>query len=123
MQPVDLRRHDEIALGQAVDLVRPQRDLNFAPSQQDVGVMPLLFGNPADAIYEFQGLFEIRKSKLAVKIVFIGNRPVRNLLLQGIQFLAFQRRYAPFAGHTFLVSELFGHDTPHKRRLNEVGLS
>jgi hypothetical protein len=44
VQPVDLGRHDEVALRQAVDLVRPQCDLGFTPGKQDIGVMSLFFG-------------------------------------------------------------------------------
>ena len=43
-QPVDLRRQDEIRFGQPIHRVRPGRDLDFAPSQQDIGMMALLLG-------------------------------------------------------------------------------
>src|ERR1019366_1722547 len=37
-QPVNLRCQDEIRLGQAIHRVGPGRDLDLAPSQQDVGM-------------------------------------------------------------------------------------
>ena len=47
---VNFRRHDEIAFGQAVNLVGPQRDLDFAPGEQDVRVVPLLLGQLSNTV-------------------------------------------------------------------------
>ena len=55
-QAVNLRRHDEVALGQAVNLVGPERDLGLAPRQQNIRMMSLLFGQRSDAIDELQRL-------------------------------------------------------------------
>jgi hypothetical protein len=33
LQGIDLGRHNEVALGQAIDLVSPQGDFGFAPGQ------------------------------------------------------------------------------------------
>src|SRR5581483_8568273 len=41
VQLIYFRSHDEIALGEPVDLVSPERQLNPAPGQQDVGMMAL----------------------------------------------------------------------------------
>jgi hypothetical protein len=49
---IDLCGENEIALCQAVDFVRPDGDLDFAPGQEDVGMMSLLFGNLSHAIDE-----------------------------------------------------------------------
>ena len=38
-QPVDLGGEDEVTLGEAVDLVRPQGHADLAPSEEDVRVM------------------------------------------------------------------------------------
>jgi hypothetical protein len=45
LQPVNLGRQDEVRLSQSVHRVRPGCDLNLAPSQQNIGMMPLLLGN------------------------------------------------------------------------------
>src|SRR6266478_6141830 len=42
LQFVDFRRQHKIALGQPVDLMRPNRHLCLAPTEADIGVMPLL---------------------------------------------------------------------------------
>ena len=44
IQPVDLRRHNEVALSQSVNFVGPERDFNFAPRQQNIRVVSLLLG-------------------------------------------------------------------------------
>src|SRR6266404_3773742 len=48
LQFIDFRCQDEIALGQTVDLMRPNRDFCFAPAKADIGMMPLLFRQSAD---------------------------------------------------------------------------
>jgi hypothetical protein len=42
LQAVDLRRHDEVAFSQPVNLMRPQGDFGLSPRQQNVGMMSLL---------------------------------------------------------------------------------
>ena len=49
---VALSRKDEVTFSQAVDLVRPDVDPHGAPSQTDVGVVPLFFRHRADPIDE-----------------------------------------------------------------------
>ena len=58
---VDLGRHDEVALGQAVDLVRPHGNFRFAPGQQDVGMMSLLLRDLSHPVHEVERLLEIRE--------------------------------------------------------------
>ncbi len=38
---IDLRRHDEIALRQTIDLVGPHGDFGFAPGEQNIGMVSL----------------------------------------------------------------------------------
>src|SRR5262245_22339468 len=47
-EPVGLRRQDEVAVVQAVDLVRPDVQADLPPRQVDVGVVPLRFRQLAD---------------------------------------------------------------------------
>ena len=56
---VDLRREDEIALGQAVDLVRPDLDLRDTPTETDVRMMTLLFRKITYAIHEIERLAKV----------------------------------------------------------------
>src|SRR2546426_46447 len=49
---IDLGSQDEIALRQAVDFVRPGRDLDFSPGKRDVWVVSLLLCKLTHAIHK-----------------------------------------------------------------------
>ena len=100
---VDFGGHDEVAFGEAVDLVGPESDLGFAPGEEDVGVMALLFGEGSDQIYEGEGLGEVREFERAMDMVVVGDRPGWNVLVQGFEFVALERRDAAAAGNALLV--------------------
>ncbi len=57
-KPVNFRRQDEVRLRQPIHRVRPGGDLDFAPSEQDVGMMALLLGQFAHSVHESQGGLE-----------------------------------------------------------------
>ena len=76
LQAVNLRGHNEIALGEPVDAVRPEGDVCFSPREQDVRMVSLLFGDRANAIHEIQCLLEIRKTKLALEVMLVVDRPI-----------------------------------------------
>jgi hypothetical protein len=78
VQAINLRGHNEIAFGQAIDFVRPQGDARLTPSQQNVGMMTLFFGDGADSIHEIQSLLEVWEPELAMNMVFVGDCPIRN---------------------------------------------
>ena len=73
---VNFRGHDEIALGQSVNLVRPQSDFSLSPGQHNVGMMSLLFRNCPYSIYEIQGLLEVGESEIACEMVFLDHAPL-----------------------------------------------
>ena len=105
MQLINFRRHDEIAFRQAIDLVRPQRDFDFAPGEQNVGMVSLLFGDLADFINERQRLLEVWKRERSGNVVLVDYLPVsplRHLLKDLFEFFSLERRYAPAAGNTGL---------------------
>src|SRR5262249_582173 len=77
-----LSRHNEIALGEAVDLVGPEGNVYFAPGEQNVGMMALFLGQLADAIDKGQCLLEVGKLELPDNMVLVHNLPIRDLLLQ-----------------------------------------
>src|SRR5216683_6778338 len=47
---IDLRSHDEVAFGQTIDLVGPNRDFHSAPREINVGMMTLFFCQLADFV-------------------------------------------------------------------------
>ena len=81
-QTVNLRGHDEITFGQAIDLVSPQGNFRFSPGQQNVGVMPLRLSHRARSIYKIQRLLEIRKRETACNVVLVDDLPLRHLLVK-----------------------------------------
>src|ERR1700722_7437253 len=103
LQAVDLGGHNKIALGQAVDLVRPHRDFSFAPRKKDIGMMSLFFGQFSNLVYEIQGLFEIGKLKLTRQMMLGDHVPLRNGFEQVLQFSPRDRRHPAAAGNTFLI--------------------
>jgi len=78
-KPIDLRRQNEIRFGQPIHCMRPGRDLDLAPSEQDVGMMALFLGQVTDAIHESQGRFEIGEFASAHEVMFVDDPPLRRL--------------------------------------------
>src|SRR5580704_19340172 len=96
-QLIDLRRQNEIRLSQSIHRVRPGRDLNIAPSQQNVGMMSLLLGDFADSIHESKSRFEVGKLEGAHEMMFVNDLPLPRfgqLLMNLSKFVPLQRRHA-----------------------------
>ena len=69
VERVDLGGEDEVALAQALDGVRVDFDLGVAPAEREVGMMPLSFGQRADAIDERERGVEVGKLISAPQVV------------------------------------------------------
>ena len=80
---VDFGGQDEIALRQAVDLVRPGRDLDFSPGKEDVWVVPLLLRKLANAVYEREGSAKVGKREGLRDVVLLNHIPSIHLLFDG----------------------------------------
>src|ERR1700686_4586012 len=78
-QAFDLRRQNKVRFGQPINRMRPGRDLDLAPSQQDVGMMPLLLGDFANAIHECQGGLKVRKLVGTHDVMLADDIPLRGL--------------------------------------------
>lgn len=72
---VDARRQYEIAFRQAVDFMGVSGDFRTAPSQQNIGVVALFFGDRAREIDEIQRLLKIGETKDPVQMVVIDDLP------------------------------------------------
>jgi hypothetical protein len=103
LQPVDLSGHDEVALGQAVDLVGPERDLGLTPGQQNVGMMALFLSQRAHAVHEVERILEVGKSESASDVVLVDHSPLGDDFVQRVEFLALERWHSAPAGNTFFV--------------------
>src|SRR6266849_11221580 len=111
-EPVDFRGQNEIRLGQPIRRVRPGGDLDLAPSQQDVGMVPLLLGQFTHSIHESQGGLKVGKLVGAHEVMFIDDIPLRGfrqLTMNFGEFVTLQRRYAAAAGNAISVCK---HGTP-----------
>jgi hypothetical protein len=93
VEVVDLCSQDEIALRQAVDLVRPDGDLDFSPSKEDVWVVPLLLRKFAYAICELEGFAKVGKLEGLRDVVFFDDVPAVHLISEGGKLLTLERRY------------------------------
>ena len=105
MEAIDLGGHDEVALGQAIDLMSPQCDFGFAPGEQDVGMMSLRLGQFAYAIHEIQRLLEIGEGEQASDVVLVDHLPLGHLLMQRVEFGALERRHAAATGNAGFAGE------------------
>lgn len=79
-------------------------------------MVPFLFGERADAVDEGEGGGEVGEGLFKLEVMFVDHAPAGGELgLEILQFRAFQRRNASFAGDAFLGGET-GHvarnDTP-----------
>jgi hypothetical protein len=64
LQGVDFRGEDEIALGQAVDFMRPSGDFRLAPRKENVGMVALRLGEISDLVHESERLLEIVNARV-----------------------------------------------------------
>ena len=80
LQFIDFGGEDEIAFGEAVDLVGPRGDYGFAPAEQNVWMMALRFGDFAHFNHKGERLNKIRELECARNVVAVNHFPLRDLL-------------------------------------------
>src|ERR1700674_5602819 len=78
-EPVDLRGQNKIRFSQPIHCMRPGRDLDLAPSQQNIGMMTLLLGEFANAVHESQGGLKIGEFVCAHDVMLVDDIPLRGL--------------------------------------------
>src|ERR1041385_5270037 len=76
---VNLCCHDEIALGQTVNGVRPESDFCLTPRKKNVRMVPLLLRNLAYPVHKSERLAEIRKLEGLAKMMFAHDAPAIDL--------------------------------------------
>ncbi len=100
MELVDFGGHDEIALRQAVDFVRPGRNLGFSPGKEDVWVMSLLLRKRTYAVYKLKGFAKVGKREGLGDVVFIDDAPAVHLFFEGGKLRTLERWDAATAWDT-----------------------
>src|SRR5216683_3290665 len=99
---IDLGSQDEMALRQAVDFVRPGRDLDFSPGKRDVWGVSLLLCKLTHAIHKPEGSTEVGKLEGLRDVVFFDDVPPIDLLLKCGELLTLKRGHPSTAGNTLL---------------------
>src|SRR5215471_16824637 len=120
---IDLRREDEVALGQSVDLVRPDRHRDLAPGEVDVRVVSLFLREDANFVGKRESGLEIGKLEGALQMMLINELPSRELGTEALELFALQRRHASFARHADLRCKVarFAGGSAHRWLLSEFG--
>src|SRR5829696_1551644 len=96
LERVHLGREDEVALGEAVYLVRPYRNLRVPPPEGHVRVVPLLLGQLPDPVDEKQRLPEVLEPEPAPEVVLLDHLPFGHLRREKEELFALEgRRIAP----------------------------
>ncbi len=103
MQEIDFRRKNKIALGQAIDLVGPDRGFHLSPGETQVRMVALLLGQRANPVYKVQSGFEVGKIEAAGEVVVRDHLPPRGFLLQFLQFLSRKGRNSAPAWNAVLL--------------------
>jgi UDP-glucose-4-epimerase GalE len=78
--------------------------------------MTLLLGHRSDAIHEIEGLLEVRELEVAMKVVFLRDRPLRDALVYFLQVVSLEWCDAATARDAFLVGKLFSHGVTSQNR-------
>src|SRR5208282_503319 len=88
--------------------VSPEGDFDFAPREQEIGVVPLLLSQRTHAIHEGQGRCEVRKLVGPHQMMLVNHTPLGALgkLTQNFRELStLERRNAAATGNTRFVGK------------------
>src|SRR5579872_3402662 len=99
LEAIEFRCQDKIAFRQSIDLVGPDLDVDLAPREQQIGMMPLLLRHRAGAVDEIEGGLEVGKGEAAGDMVAVDHLPIGHLGLHGFQRFAGERRDPSAAGN------------------------
>src|SRR5205823_5216494 len=106
LQPVGFSGEDEVAFGQAIDFVRPDRELHFAPGQINIRMMALSFGQFTDLVCELESLAKVFEFIFLFEMMVLHYTPALSELVGKIlQFITFERRRSAFTRYAFLFSK------------------
>src|SRR5260370_22063607 len=111
-EPIDFRRHNEVVLVEALDLLGAQRHSRIAPPEADVGMVAFGLRELANLLYECERLAEVPETEGPLDSArFIHKRPFRGVGEEGLGFWPSQRRGAAPAGGTCLPHKKCSHDS------------
>ena len=105
---INFRGKNEVALGEPIDLVRPDGYRNIAPTQKNVGMMALFLGDCSYCLHKLETADEVGKAIALRDVVLIYDLPVLHLPSQRGQLFAFEWRNSALARHACKLCE-FSH--------------
>ena len=108
LQLINLRRENKVRFRQPVHRVRPGSDLNLAPSEQNIGMMPLLLGNLSNTVHKGECGTKIWELVGAYQMVLAHDIPMRRLCQLAMnlgEVLPLERRNAAPARNAGLIGE------------------
>lgn len=79
VEAIDLRRQDEVAFRESINLVREGTHADFAPGKHEAGVVALFLGLATHAIDEVQSFAEVREDEGLLKVVLFDDLPAGKL--------------------------------------------
>src|SRR5215203_4639342 len=91
--------------------MRPDRNLDPAPAEAEVGVVSLLLGELAHPIDEAESLPKVFEPETPPQVVLLDDLPLGDLSPKFLELCPFERRYFALARHAHLAREL-GHSVP-----------
>ena len=100
---VDLRGENEVTLGEAVDLVRPDLNLRDAPAKTDVRMVTLLLREIADTVHEVERVAKVREAVGLLEMVLINDLPAFQLRREFGDFVGAERWDAATAGNALFA--------------------
>src|SRR5664279_3863134 len=86
----------------------PERDLDLTPSQEDVGMMALLFRQCAYLIHKSEGGAEVGKLEVADDVMLVDDAPlcgIRQHAMKLGKIFPLERRHTPATGNTRAVGK------------------
>src|SRR3712207_6625638 len=90
LEPVHLRREDEIVLAQPVYAVGEDRDLGPPPAEADVRVVALLLRQLAHPVHEPKRPPEVPEAEVFPEVVSFDDLPARHLSVQPREIFPFE---------------------------------
>ena len=69
-------------------------------------MVPLLFGDSADAVHKIERLLEVGKTVFAVEMMFVDNAPAGNTIVQSLKFSAGERWHSATTGYALFFQRV-----------------
>jgi hypothetical protein len=108
---IQLRRHNEVVLMQALDLLRLQGDRRISPAEGDVRMVSFGFRQITSTLYEGKRLCKILKLKCSLDpLIAVEDSPFGGVAMMGFHLVLLSGGMPPRQGVQDLSTRDFGRD-------------